>query len=303
MADYCQNLSLPHFGSEQPGDTYYFSPLFVYVFGVADVSGEKAKLKAYGYHEGEGSKGGNNVASLLMQALRDLGWLIDGRCGGRLSIVMDNCGGQNKNKMVLRLALYLVERKFFNKVEFIFYLRGHTKNVCDRLFNLLKLRYHRSNVYTMEMLVEVLNMMDDISFTHVPSDVFYNFDKMLDIFYKNFKPGTIQKNHYFVVDSSEPTTMLSKLFIDDTSTDRYNHRKAVKERDFDLSHFTLERLNAPGIREIKQVELWKNWSQFVPHPHKQIICPKPPQDIIDKIRKEKSAKQKVATKKRKTGTR
>jgi hypothetical protein len=130
----------------------------------------------------------------------------------------------------------------------------------------------------MEMLVEVLNKMDDITFTHAPSDVFYNYDKMLDIFYKNFKPGTIQKNHYFVVDSSESTTMLSKLFIDDTS-------------------------NAPGIREIKQVELWKNWSQFVPHPHKQIICPKPPQDIIDQIRKEKSAKQKAATKKRKTGTR
>ncbi len=128
------------------------------------------------------------------------------------------------------MASSLLDR-FFNKVEFIFYLRGHTKNVCDRLFNLLKLRYHKSNVYTMEILVEVLNMMDDITFTHAPSDVFYNFDKMLDIFYKNFKPGTIQKNHYFVVDSSEPTTMLSKLFIDDTSTNSYNHHKAVKERD------------------------------------------------------------------------
>jgi hypothetical protein len=97
--------------------------------------------------------------------------------------------------------------------------------------------------------------------------------------------------------------MIYKLFIDDTLSDRYNHQKAVRERDFSLSHFTLERLNAPGIREIKQVELWKNWSQFVPHPQKEIICPKPPQDIIDKIRKEKSAKQKAATKKRKNGTR
>jgi hypothetical protein len=85
--------------------------------------------------------------------------------------------------------------------------------------------------------------------------------------------------------------MLSKLFIDDTSTDRYNHQKAVREQDFSLSQFTLERLNPPGFREIKQVELWKNWSQFVPHSQKQIICPKPPQDIIDKIRKEKSAKR------------
>ncbi len=131
----------------------------------------------------KGGKGGNNVASLLMQALRDLGWIIAERCGGRLTIIMDNCGGQNKNQMVLRLALFLVENNYFKTVEFIFCIRGHTKNVCDHLFNLLKMRYHKLNVYTMEMLVEVLNAMDDVHFTH----------EMLDHFYKNFRPGTVQK--------------------------------------------------------------------------------------------------------------
>jgi hypothetical protein len=57
VADYCQKLPLPHFGGEQPGDMYYFSPLFVYVFRVADVAGEKAKLRAYGYNDGDGAKG------------------------------------------------------------------------------------------------------------------------------------------------------------------------------------------------------------------------------------------------------
>ena len=91
VADYCQNLSIPYFGGEQPGDTYYFSPLFVYVFGMADVAKDRAELLAYGYHEGEGSKGGNNVASLLMPALKELGWRMEDRVGGRLTIVMDNC--------------------------------------------------------------------------------------------------------------------------------------------------------------------------------------------------------------------
>ena len=27
VCNYSQNLGVPHFGSEQPGDTYYFSPL------------------------------------------------------------------------------------------------------------------------------------------------------------------------------------------------------------------------------------------------------------------------------------
>ncbi len=75
--------------------------------------------------------------------------------------------------------------------------------------------------------------------------------------------------------------------------------QAIKEQNVTLSSCTLERLNAPGIREIKQVELWKNWSQFAPYPHKEVICPKPQQDVTDRKKREKSAKQKAATKKRK----
>jgi hypothetical protein len=209
VRDYCQNLSLLYFGGEQPGDTYYFSPLFVYVFGIADVSKDRAQLLGYGYHEGEGAKGGNNVASLLMQGLKDLGWLIEDRCGGRLSITMGNCGGQNKNKMVLCLTTYLVEKQYFKTVKFTFSIRGHIKNVCNRLFNLLKIQYHKANVYTMDMLVEVLNKMDDIHFIHASDKYFYNYDKMLNSLYKNFRAGTIQKSHYFV-NCDQPTIMISK---------------------------------------------------------------------------------------------
>ena len=45
---------------------------------------------------------------------------------------MENCSGQNKNNMVLRLALFLVEAKYFKKVTFMFYIVGHTKK-CGRL--------------------------------------------------------------------------------------------------------------------------------------------------------------------------
>jgi len=47
VGDYAQNLGVPHFGGEQPGDTYYYSPLSVYCFGVVDVCGEQDKLHAY----------------------------------------------------------------------------------------------------------------------------------------------------------------------------------------------------------------------------------------------------------------
>jgi len=59
VADYSQNLGLPHFGEEQPGDTYYFSPLSVYIFGIVDVSCSPEVLHAFGYTEDQGNKGGN----------------------------------------------------------------------------------------------------------------------------------------------------------------------------------------------------------------------------------------------------
>ena len=99
VMDYCQNLALPYFGSEQPGQTYYLSPLNIFVFGIYNVSNDK--LDACIYHEGHGKKGGNNVASMIYQYLERHNMIP---CNGakakekreKLSIVMDNCAGQNK---------------------------------------------------------------------------------------------------------------------------------------------------------------------------------------------------------------
>jgi hypothetical protein len=97
-------LAYPHFGEEQPVDIYYFSELTINIFGVADVTQKPAKMLSYGYTEGEGGKGGNNIAYLVMKVLHDLGWIKVNHTGKWLSIIMDNCGGQNKNKFVLQLA-------------------------------------------------------------------------------------------------------------------------------------------------------------------------------------------------------
>ena len=89
--------------------------------------------------------------------------LIGGRTGFRLTVVMDNCSGQNKNNTVLRLALWLVEMQYFKEVCFTFYIRGHTKNACDRLFNQMKRNYHKSQVFTMQELIARLNEQPNVT--------------------------------------------------------------------------------------------------------------------------------------------
>jgi hypothetical protein len=63
VGDYTQNLYIPNFASEQPGETYYFSPLSCSCFCMVDCS--TTRLAAMLYTEDVGKKGGNNVASLI----------------------------------------------------------------------------------------------------------------------------------------------------------------------------------------------------------------------------------------------
>ncbi len=56
----------------------------------------------------------------------------------------------------------------------------------------------------MEMLVGILNKVDDITFIHVSSDIFLNYDKVLDNFYKKKK----NSNDYFKCKSLKRSYLL-----------------------------------------------------------------------------------------------
>ena len=154
VCDYSQNLDLPHFGNEQPGESYYWSPLGIYIFGTCNYATET--LNAYTYHEGEGDKGGNNVSSLIWKYLSDTG-IVDLSekfgPGKKLSIVFDNCPGQNKNRIVLRFAAWMLEKKLYSEIEIVFLICGHTKNICDRMFAALKRKFHFQNIMTFKVSV------------------------------------------------------------------------------------------------------------------------------------------------------
>ena len=63
-----------------------------------------------------------------------------------------------------------------------------------------------------------------------------------------------------------------------------------------------EELVPPGIKPIKQVELYQKWRKFVLDDYKDILCPFPGQDVVDAVTKQKkeSKKSKKGTKRRST---
>lgn len=110
VGDYAQNEGIPHFGGEHPGDTYYFSPLNIFILGLL-CYGLDEILNAFIYHEDKGKKRGNNVVSMIVEFLRMNSIFENSDKFGpseELNIVMENCEDQKKNFMVIRMCVWLV---------------------------------------------------------------------------------------------------------------------------------------------------------------------------------------------------
>jgi hypothetical protein len=129
-----------------------------------------------------------------MQNLYDKFWLRKGTPGVKLTIAMDNCGGQNKKNVVLRLAPYLVEMKYFCTVEFVFDVRGHTKNACDRMFNQTKLKYHKKYIFSWIQAIETLGVKENVNTVDANDSTFQDYGALLEKFYLCFKTKTFQRN-------------------------------------------------------------------------------------------------------------
>eukprot|EP00536_Pseudo-nitzschia_multiseries_P007669 jgi/Psemu1/196121/e_gw1.182.41.1 len=182
VVDYCQNAQLPNLRATQPGDTYYMMPLTVAILGLANCLLEGSSLDVFAYHKGIGGKGGDNVASIIITLLKHKGWVKEDEIGDKLTVLMDNCGGQNKNNHVLCLANLLVEVGYFKKVNFTFCVVCHTKNNCnDQWFNTMKRDYRNQNLYTFKQLCKSLGTNKRITIHSVTEGDFKHYKQLEDI--------------------------------------------------------------------------------------------------------------------------
>jgi hypothetical protein len=277
-------------------------PLSINLFGVVDLSRSPNKLDCYAYQEFTDKRGSNNVASLLMHNLHRLGMLQRYSPAKRLTIIMDNCGGQNKNNHVICIAAYLVQMKYFRNVEFEFYVRGNTKNACDRLFNQMKICFKKDQVHSYRMALNILNIQPNVSIIDANQYMFKYYGKMLDSFYSNFEHGTIRINHIFKVYMIDDTALDMQCSTHDGSSvvgqSMINWGATLGQERHDLlKSYPLETLKHPGIRAIKQIELYKKWWQFVdPQYWEEMVCPKPADELMEQVKNDKSVKRMETTK-------
>jgi len=310
VADYAQNMYIPNFAQEQPGETYYYSPMNAYVFGVACTGYTPTQLVAHVYLEDQGGKGSNNVASLLYKELDGRG--IIGReattpPAKEINFVFDNCGGQNKNKTVLRMMPWLVARGATLVARAIFLVRGHTKNDCDRLFNLMKQQYRKKNAFTPQQLLENMKHPDATVARVNPRERTPTFRDWV-AWQNQFMTKTIKdtrKYHIFTCDKSKDPNALycSTHYGSDEET-----KIAIVKKEFhgtDWATATLpDPMTAPGIQDIKYKELYDKWRPLVPEEHRkdwQYLAVDPGVEFRKKVN-EASKKRKAQRKKAARGS-
>jgi len=299
VVDYGQNMELPVYNKEQPGVTYYYSPLSIYNLGMVDHAhvyndGRVTEhMHCHVYHEGVGKKGASNVTSLIVKTLRGLNLLRDDSVGGELNIVFDNCSGQNKNNTVLRLAAWLMAMGYFKAVQFIFLVVGHTKNAADRLFNSLKHEYRKQNLFTFDELVTALDQSATVTVHRTVADDFLDYDKLFDGIYRKLS-GQIKQNHIFscVDDGSEITIRKSNMaehqeFI--LGIRKKNWEPVGMTELIEYAEKVLKPIKCLGLNPYKKVEMFKNYRPVVPVEfHSDELYAEPSPEVWSKVKMEKT---------------
>ena len=96
----------------------------------------------------------------------------------------------------MKLALWLMAMGYFKPVQFIFLVVGHTKNAADRLFNSLKHKYWKQNLFTFDQLARTLDQLASVTVHRTVANDFLDYDSLLDGIYRKLA-GNIKQNHIF----------------------------------------------------------------------------------------------------------
>jgi hypothetical protein len=128
--------------------------------------------------------------------------------------------------------------------------------------------------------------------------VFKNWDKFLKLLYKA-KMLSVKKWQMFSSSTNLGLTMMrykSSNLQGARIEEEGLRKKGVSEADRDsilTQQPTLLYPMKPGLREIKQVELWSKYRPLVPAKFREECCPKPAEGVINRERNKKNAKGKL----------
>ncbi|KAF1334419.1 hypothetical protein FI667_g2211, partial [Globisporangium splendens] len=316
VMDFSQNLTTPHV-PDTPSAWYFLSLFSVSMFGVYCTNDETHTH--FLYSERKGSKGVDEVISMLHHKL-DLHGVFDVAFADPdeplmqdKSVVVwcDNCGGQNKNSYLIWYLLFLVEHGVLQTACLKFFMKGHTKNACDRGFGHVKRHMTKAACWDMHTLIKAVEesatsiQTINLDATEQP---FWPFKTYFQPRYK--KLMGIQRFQVFTMSRDAPGRVECKRTPTSEPTVLDLRRRTIASAPtaetstmamFGETWRSIPKADDPPLNPEKQLDHFRKIRPFVPPEFKNDpLYAKPPENIQQQAREiKRSRRQRMDAKRRK----
>ena len=273
--DMAQQVFYPN-DPQQPGPMYFMTPRKCAIFGVCCES--LPRQVNYLIDEAvDMGKGSNAIVSMLHHFFEHHGL-------GEKTVHLhaDNCGGQNKNSIMVQYLLWRVMTGLHTEITLSFMVPGHTKFSPDWCFGLLKKRYRRTKVGGLTDLVTVVNESAAVNVAQptgredgspiVPT---YNWQDYFSTFFTKLKG--IKKLHHLRFSSSSP----GFVYVKEKAGSPEVKIAMLKVKDWSPKADELPSILPPSSLSLqRQWYLYNKIREFCPDNLKDITCPLPSEPDI-----------------------
>ena len=265
--DHAQQVHYPS-NPQQPGPAYFKTARKCQIFGIC-CEGSNTQLN-YLIDEAEAlGKGANSIVSLVHHYLENYSTGEQ-----HLQIHADNCIGQNKNNITILYFGWRVLCGLHTSCSFGFMIPGHTRFGPDWFFGMVKRKYRRTRVSSMEQIAQVVENSTTegqnkpfIVGKDTPPLIYYDWHT----FFTSFSVSIphITSYHHFRFDAKYPGV----VFLRTTCNSPEKTFTFLKQSPPTGSLPTV--LQPAGMDETRQWYLYEQIREFCEDEYKDITCPKP----------------------------
>ncbi|ETM98488.1 hypothetical protein PPTG_24606 [Phytophthora nicotianae INRA-310] len=188
VMDFSQNLTIPSVACT-PSQWYFCSLLAVNVFGI--------------FFDNTGTQ----TTTLIPYGNK------------HLVVYADNCMGQNKNNHVIKFFVALVHMGVLERVDYKLFVKGHTKNSCDRGFGHIRKHVSRQDCWTMNHIISAVdNSATSNTTVHISRGnlFFTSYKPVVTELYKNLT--SVQQYQVFSMVKDQPGVVLCRKGPDNEAT-------------------------------------------------------------------------------------